>query len=42
MAETERAKKWVQRFTTIIVDEFQDINDIQWELIKGFYHNGQQ
>ena len=36
--QTERAKKWVQRFTTIIVDEFQDINDIQWELIKGFYH----
>jgi hypothetical protein len=36
--QTERAKKWVQRFTTIIVDEFQDINDIQWELIRGFYH----
>jgi hypothetical protein len=36
--ETERGKKWVQRFRTIIVDEFQDINDIQWQLIKGFYH----
>jgi hypothetical protein len=36
--ETDRAKKWVQRFRTIIVDEFQDINDIQWQLIKGFYH----
>ena len=36
--ETDRAKKWVQRFRTIIVDEFQDINEIQWQLIKGFYH----
>jgi hypothetical protein len=36
--QTDRAKKWVQRFRTIIVDEFQDINDIQWQLLKGFYH----
>jgi len=36
--ETDCAKKWVQRFRTIIVDEFQDINEIQWQLIKGFYH----
>jgi hypothetical protein len=36
--ETERAQKWVQRFRTIIVDEFQDINEIQWQLLKGFYH----
>jgi hypothetical protein len=36
--ETDRAKKWVQRFKTIIVDEFQDINDVQWQLLKGFYH----
>ena len=36
--ETDIAKKWIQRFRTIIVDEFQDINDIQWQLIKGFYH----
>jgi hypothetical protein len=36
--ETERGAKWVQRFRTIIVDEFQDINEIQWQLIKGFYH----
>ena len=36
--ETDRAKKWVKRFQTIIVDEFQDINDIQWKLIQGFYH----
>ena len=36
--ETDRAKKWVQRFRTIIVDEYQDINEIQWQLLKGFYH----
>lgn len=36
--ETPRAKEWVKRFRTIIVDEFQDINEIQWQLIKGFYH----
>ena len=36
--ETDRAKLWVKRFRTIIVDEFQDINDIQWQLLKGFFH----
>jgi hypothetical protein len=36
--ETERGQKWAQRFRTIIVDEFQDINDIQWRLLKCFYH----
>ena len=36
--ETDTAKKWVKRFRTIIVDEFQDCNDIQWQLLKGFYH----
>ena len=38
--ETPIAKKWVTRFKTIIVDEFQDINEIQWKLLKGFYHPG--
>jgi len=38
--ETPQAKKWVTRFKTIIVDEFQDINEIQWKLLKGFYHPG--
>jgi hypothetical protein len=38
--DTPEAKTWVKRFRTIIVDEFQDINDIQWQLIKGFYHPG--
>ena len=36
--ETERGSKWAQRFRTIIIDEFQDINDIQWQLIMKFYH----
>jgi hypothetical protein len=36
--ETERAKVWTKRFKNIIVDEFQDINDIQWQLLMGFYH----
>ena len=36
--QTDQAKKWTKRFRTIIVDEFQDINKIQWDLIMGFYH----
>ncbi len=36
--ESDCGKKWVKRFRSIIVDEFQDINEIQWKLIKGFYH----
>jgi len=36
--QTDRAKIWVKRFHTIIADEFQDINSIQWELLKGFFH----
>ena len=36
--ETDKAKQWTKRFRTIIVDEFQDINDVQWQLLQGFYH----
>ena len=36
--KTPEGTKWAQRFKTIIVDEFQDINDIQWELLKCFFH----
>lgn len=36
--ETDQAKKWVKRFRTIIVDEFQDCNEVQWQILKGFYH----
>jgi hypothetical protein len=36
--QTESGKTWASRFRTIIVDEFQDINDIQWKLLSCFYH----
>ena len=36
--ESDSGKLWVKRFHTIIVDEFQDINEIQWQILKGFYH----
>jgi hypothetical protein len=35
---TESAKRWTQQFRTFIVDEFQDINDIQWEILQKLYH----
>lgn len=36
--ESEPGRKWAKRFRTIIVDEFQDINEIQWRILKGLYH----
>ena len=33
---TTDGAKWAQRFKIVIVDEFQDINDIQWQMIKAF------
>ena len=36
--QTDKAKQWTKRFRMIIVDEFQDINQIQWEILQGFYH----
>jgi hypothetical protein len=36
--QTEAGKKWVKGFTTIIIDEFQDINEIQWQMISAFQH----
>ncbi len=36
--ETDSGNIWTKRFKSIIVDEFQDINDIQWKLLQGFYH----
>jgi len=35
---TDQGKIWAQRFRTIIVDEFQDINDIQWQILQSFHH----
>jgi hypothetical protein len=36
--ETDQGRLWTKRFRTIIVDEFQDINEIQWQILKGFFH----
>lgn len=32
--KTEKGRKWVTQFKAIIVDEFQDINKVQWELLQ--------
>jgi len=37
--ETDAAKRWIKRFKSIIVDEFQDINEVQWKLLTHFYHD---
>ena len=34
--ETEKGQKWSNKFKTVIVDEFQDINEIQWQMINKF------
>ena len=36
--QTAKGIAWSKRFRMIIVDEFQDINQIQWDLLMGFYH----
>lgn len=36
--KTDAAQQWVKRIKCIIVDEFQDINAIQWEWLEGFRH----
>jgi hypothetical protein len=36
--QTDQGIAWSKRFRTIIVDEFQDINEIQWQILKGCYH----
>ena len=35
---TPPGKKWTRRFHTVIVDEFQDINEIQWQILCHSYH----
>jgi hypothetical protein len=37
---TERGRKWVGRIRYIVVDEFQDINAIQWRLLETMRHIG--
>jgi hypothetical protein len=36
--KTDQAKRWIKNIRTIIVDEFQDINDIQWAILQQLYH----
>ncbi len=38
--ETPKGRKWVLQFRSIIVDEFQDINQIQWRLLERLQHRG--
>jgi hypothetical protein len=37
---TEKGRKWVGKLRYIIVDEFQDINAIQWRLLETLRHVG--
>ena len=36
--QTDQGIQWAKRFRTIIVDEFQDINEIQWKILQAFCH----
>jgi superfamily I DNA/RNA helicase len=37
---SERGRRWVGRIRYIVVDEFQDINAIQWRLLETMRHIG--
>jgi len=37
---TEKGRKWVGSLRYVIVDEFQDINQIQWRLLETMRHPG--
>ncbi len=37
---TDRGRRWVGRIKYIVVDEFQDINAIQWRLLESMRHIG--
>jgi hypothetical protein len=39
-ARTEKGRKWVGTLRYVIVDEFQDINAIQWRLLETLRHPG--
>jgi hypothetical protein len=36
--ETDAGRQWITNFKAIIVDEFQDINHVQWRLLELFHH----
>jgi len=35
--ESDKGQRWAARFRAIIVDEFQDINEIQWRILHAIY-----
>ena len=37
---SEKGRKWVGRLHYLIIDEFQDINEIQYDIIKRLHHPG--
>lgn len=37
---SEHGRKWVGKLTHLIIDEFQDINEVQYEIIKRLNHPG--
>ena len=37
---SEKGRQWVGRLHYLIIDEFQDINEIQYEIIKRLHHPG--
>ena len=37
---SEKGRQWVGRLHHLIIDEFQDINDVQYEIIKRLHHPG--
>lgn len=36
--QTDPAQRWIKTIRTIIVDEFQDINEIQWNILQRLCH----
>ena len=39
--ETDTGKRWASRLRSIIVDEFQDINEVQWRLLHTLFQAAQ-
>jgi DNA helicase-2/ATP-dependent DNA helicase PcrA len=37
---SEKGRKWVGRLHHIIIDEFQDVNEVQYEIMKRLHHPG--
>jgi hypothetical protein len=37
---TQKGREWVGKLSYIVVDEFQDINEIQWRMLQRMLHPG--